>query len=241
QRHLGDPSPRDASSAKNLAAGHVSHGHLSSWRQCPSVVSVARNWLPKRLAPDASEPLSGRNRLSLESAQSRGPGAVTEPAGGHGCGTSHVRGVRAMKRAPRNAIYRLDHFRHAMNPRKEARVRALLRAWREVAVLESRYQWRRSFERRGFGTSGPALDAHLLMAYQHQMIRDQVVGQLEGWVRTRQKEFTRLVARSNLDETLRHQLHTVNRWRAWFSRNPVQMKGGTPVPDEARVLARRIM
>src|SRR5690606_6331981 len=241
QRHLGDPSPRDASSAKNLAAGHVSHGHLSSWRQCPSVVSVARNWLPKRLAPGASEPLSGRNRLSLESAQSRGPGAVTEPAGGHGCGTSHVRGVRAMKRAPRNAIYRLDHFRHAMNPGKEARVRAFLRVWREVAVLESRHQWRRFFETGSFEISGPARFGHLVMAYQHQMIRDQVAGQLEGWIRSRQKDFTRLVARSNLDEVLRHQLHTVNRWKAWFSRGPVQMKDGTPVPDEARVLARRIM
>src|SRR5690606_17390729 len=82
---------------------------------------------------------------------------------------------------------------------------------------------------------------HLVMAYQHQMIRDQVVGQLEGWIRNRQKDFTRLVARSNLDEALRHQLHTVNRWRAWFSRNPVQMKDGTVVPDEVRALARRIM
>src|SRR5690606_2202487 len=162
-------------------------------------------------------------------------------AGGHGCGTSHVRGVRAMKRAPRHAIYRLDRFRHAMNPGKEARVRALLRVWREVAVLESRYQWRRFFEIGGFEVSGPARYGHLVMAYQHQMIRDQVVGQLEGWVRTRQKEFTRLVARSNLDEALRHQLHTVNRWKAWFSRGPVQMRAGTPVPDGARVLARRIM
>src|SRR5690606_13225732 len=89
--------------------------------------------------------------------------------------------------------------------------------------------------------TGPARDGHLVMAYQHQMIRDQVVGQLEGWIRTRQKEFTRLVARSNLDEVLRHQLHTVNRWKAWFSRNPVQMKDGTPAPDEAMLLARRIM
>src|SRR5690606_4672484 len=47
--------------------------------------------------------------------------------------SSHA--VCAMKRAPRNAIYRLDHFRHAMNPGKKARVRALLRVWREVAVL----------------------------------------------------------------------------------------------------------
>src|SRR5690606_8257229 len=38
-----------------------------------------------------------------------------------------------------------------------------------------------------------------------------------------------------------HQLHTVNRWKAWFSRNPVQMKDGTPVSEEARLLARRIM
>src|SRR5690606_7621455 len=36
-------------------------------------------------------------------------------------------------------------------------------------------------------------------------------------------------------------LHTMNRWKAWFSKSPVQMKDGTPVPDEARVLARRIM
>src|SRR5690606_17094277 len=146
-----------------------------------------------------------------------------------------------MKRAPRNAIYRLDHFRHAMNPGKEARVRALLRAWREAADLESRHQWRRFFETGSFENSGPARFGHLVMAYQHQMIRDQVVGQLEGWIRTRQKEFTRLVARSNLDEPLRHQLHTVNRWKAWFSRNPVQLKDGTPVSEEARVLARRIM
>src|SRR5690606_18578278 len=130
--------------------------------------------------------------------------------------------VCAMKRASRNAIYRLDHFRHAMNPGKEARVRALLRVWREAAVLESRYQWRRFFEIGGFEVSGPARYGHLVMAYQHQMIRDQVVGQLEGRIRSRQKDFTRLVARSNLDEALRHQLYTVNRWRAWFSRNPVQ-------------------
>src|SRR5690606_37644090 len=146
-----------------------------------------------------------------------------------------------IKRAPRNAIYRLDHFRHAMNPGKEARIRALLRVWREVAVLESRYQWRRFFETGSFEISGPARFGHLVMAYQHQMIRDQVVGQLEGWIRSRQKDFTRLVARSNLDEALRHQLHTVNRWRAWFSRTPVQMKDGTVVPNEVRALARRIM
>src|SRR5690606_12074525 len=91
QRHLGDFSPRDASSAKDLAAGHVSHGHFHSWRQCPSVVSVARNWLPKRLAPDASGPLSGRNRLSLESAQSRGPGG--------GYGTCWRAWLRALSRS----------------------------------------------------------------------------------------------------------------------------------------------
>lgn len=55
-----------------------------------------------------------------------------------------------MKRAPRNAIYRLDHFRHAMNPGKEARIRSLLRVWRKVAVLESQYQWRRFFETGSF-------------------------------------------------------------------------------------------
>src|SRR5690606_23079186 len=158
---------------------------------------------PSRLV-QALESLSGRDCLSLESARGRSPGAVTEPAGGHGYGPSHVRGVRAMKRAPRNAIYRLDRFRHAMNPGKEARVRALLRVWREAADLESRYQWRRFFEIGGFEVSGPARYGHLVMAYQHQMIRDQVVGQLEGWIRTRQKEITRLGDRAKLAEAQRH-------------------------------------
>src|SRR5690606_25534009 len=142
---------------------------------------------------------------------------------------------------PRNAIYRLDQFQHAMNPGKEARIRSLLRVWRKVAVLESRYQWRRFFETGSFEVSGPARFGHLVMACQHQMIRDQVVGQLEGWIRSRQKDFTRLVARSNLDEALRHQLHTVNRWKAGFSREPVHLNDGTPVSKKARVLARRIM
>src|SRR5690606_32993234 len=58
QRHFGAPSPRDASSAQNLAAGHVSHGHFHSWHQRPKAVSVARDRLPKCLASDASDPSS---------------------------------------------------------------------------------------------------------------------------------------------------------------------------------------
>src|SRR5690606_23864272 len=56
QRHLGHASPRDASFAKNLAAGQASDGPLHSWRQSPQAVPVARGRLPKRLAPGAEDP-----------------------------------------------------------------------------------------------------------------------------------------------------------------------------------------
>lgn len=146
-----------------------------------------------------------------------------------------------MKRAPKGAVYRLDPHRHAMNRGKEARVRALLRTWRRVATLEARFQWRHFFETGGFQTSGPARFADQVTARQHQMIRDQVVGQLGSWLGNRQSEFTAIVMRSSLREEIRHQLHTVNRWKAWFSREPLTMKDGTLVPAEVRVLARRLM
>jgi len=44
-----------------------------------------------------------------------------------------------------------------------------------------------------------------------------------------------------LPSETRHQLHFVNRWKAWFSREPLTMKDGTEIAAETRALARRIM
>src|SRR5690606_27934148 len=101
--------------------------------------------------------------------------------------------------------------------------------------------WRHFFETGACQTSGPARFGNRVTARQHQMIRDQVVGQLGSWLGNRQSEFTAIVMRSSLREATRHQLHTVNRWKAWFSREPLTMKDGTLVPAEVRVLARRLM
>lgn len=146
-----------------------------------------------------------------------------------------------MKRSKKDSVYRLDPLRHAMNAGKEAKVRALLRVWRQVAVAEAALQWRVFFETGAWQESGPARFTDRVIARQHQMVRDQVVGTLDSWLSNRAREFTVMVARSGVPENLRHQLHFINRWQAWFSREPLAMKDGSAVPPETRVLARRMM
>src|SRR5690606_17642957 len=75
QRHLGDPLHGTHLPLRTWLLPCISW-HFHSWCQCSEAVPVARDRLPERLAPGASEPLSGRDRLSLESAQSRGPGRL---------------------------------------------------------------------------------------------------------------------------------------------------------------------
>lgn len=73
------------------------------------------------------------------------------------------------------------------------------------------------------------------------MARYQVVGILDSHLSNRQNEFGRIVERSTLEKDIRHQLHFVNRWKAWFGREVLTMKDGTEIPSETRCLARRIM
>ncbi|MFL9911432.1 zinc ribbon domain-containing protein [Paraburkholderia sp. RL17-337-BIB-A] len=129
-----------------------------------------------------------------------------------------------------------------MNASKHARVRALLQAWRRVAVVHGREQWKQ------FYRSG-ACDARLksrtgydrVGAAYGQMIRHQVVGVLESFLSNRQNEFRDLVNRSGVDATVRHQLHFINRWKAWHTLAvPLTMKDGTVIPEDVRRLARAI-
>lgn len=57
----------------------------------------------------------------------------------------------------------------------------------------------------------------------------------------RQNEFSQFVEQSTLDAEVRHQLHFVNRRKAWFGREPLIMKDGTEIPQSTRRLARQIM
>ncbi|WP_295043307.1 hypothetical protein [uncultured Paracoccus sp.] len=84
-----------------------------------------------------------------------------------------------------------------------------------------------------------------LGARRLQILRFQVVGQLGSFIGNRANEFTDRVLGSSLDETARHQLLTINRLKAWFSRAPVAMISGPlqgqVIPDVIRRLARSIM
>ncbi|MCE4546350.1 zinc ribbon domain-containing protein [Caballeronia sp. PC1] len=129
-----------------------------------------------------------------------------------------------------------------MNRGKHARVSALLHAWRRVAVLHGREQWRRFYQHGVF-------DARLktrtgqdqIGAAFVQMIRHQVVGALESYMSNRQNDFSEMVNRSSLDERTRHQLHFINRWRAWQTLSvPLVMRDGSTIPEAVRRLARNL-
>lgn len=140
------------------------------------------------------------------------------------------------------AIYRTDLLPHRMNAGKEAKVRALLSVWRQVAVAQAKEQWRLIF------TTGRPNKRHdvsrtgyeVLGTSCGQMVRWQVVGQIESWLSNRSNDFRDLVHRSSLDPTTKHQLHFINRWQAWFDPTPLAMKNGSKIPAATRKLARTI-
>ncbi len=142
----------------------------------------------------------------------------------------------------KTAIYRTDLLPHRMNAGKERKVRALLKAWRRAAVLQAREQWRLVF------TTGRPSKRHDVSrtGYEElgtsygQMVRWQVVGQIESWISNRSNEFRELVNASSLDPAVKHQLHFINRWQAWYDPKPLRMKDGTEIPVEMRRLARTI-
>jgi putative transposase len=133
-----------------------------------------------------------------------------------------------------------------MNASKEQKVRDLLQAWRACAVLVGREQWRLFFEDEGLNKnhrngSEPVLASVVGAANRLQMVRYQVVGILDSYLANRQNEFARIVERSTLEKEVRHQLHFVNRWKAWFGREPLTMKDSSEIPVAVRALARQIM
>lgn len=142
----------------------------------------------------------------------------------------------------RSAVYRTDLLPHRMNPGKALKVRALLAAWRKAAVLQAREQWRLVFatghpskrhdvSRTGYDVLGTSYG---------QMVRWQVVGQIESWLTNRANDFRDTVHRSSLASEVKHQLHFINRWQAWYDPRPLVMKDGTEIPVETRKLARTI-
>ena len=140
------------------------------------------------------------------------------------------------------ALNLTDLLPHRMNAGKEAKVRALLGAWRRVAVAQGREQWRLFF------TTGRPSKRHdvsrtgydLLGTSYGQMVRWQVVGQIESWLSNRANDFREAVTRSSLEPVVKHQLHFINRWQAWHDPAPLKMKDGGEIPAAVRALARTI-
>lgn len=138
------------------------------------------------------------------------------------------------------------------NPGKLRAVRALVRAFRREAPGVAADQWRRFFESGRFPKNLPAAEEARLPALRQakatlgaarlQMLRWQVVGQLESFLENRANDFRDAVTGSSIPEDIRHQLLVVNRLRGWFTETPIVMRGkDAPIGQETRRLARAIM
>jgi putative transposase len=143
-------------------------------------------------------------------------------------------------------ILRCDVLPHAANAGKTRALRAVLSAYRRGAVLIAREQWRLFFETGRINKQHRSLDEAALAAVigaanRVQMARYQVTGVLTGFLAVRADDFRRVVQRSTLAPEIKHQLHTINRWQAWFGRTPLAMKDGAVISDGVRRLARQIM
>jgi hypothetical protein len=111
-----------------------------------------------------------------------------------------------------------------------------------VAVLHGREQWRLLHEACRLAPRYKSRTGYdRVVAAFGQMIRHQVVGSLDSFLANRQNDFRDAVNRSSLDAATRHQLHFINRWRAWHALSTtLTMKDGTVIPDAVRRLARAI-
>lgn len=138
-------------------------------------------------------------------------------------------------------IYRCDLLPNRMNAGKEFLVRDLFKAWRDIAKLISKEQIVLFFTTGRFNKmfKSPA-GKSILPAAHIQMVRHQVVGILDSYKSNLQNAFTYIVNYSALPSEVKHQLHYINRWSAWYSPEPVEMKDGV-VPHGTRKLARKIM
>lgn len=142
------------------------------------------------------------------------------------------------------------------NPGKIRALRDVLRAFRLAAPDMAADQWQRFFQTGRFNkmvsAEAEARSACLsrskavIGAVRMQMLRYQIVGQLESFIENRANEFRETVVKSSLDDATRHQLLTINKMHAWFQTGPVflgksKTKPGVLIEDDIRRLARSIM
>ena len=141
------------------------------------------------------------------------------------------------------------------NPGKIRELLDVLRLFRTEAPAAAADQWQRLFQDGRFdkrlSAAQEAASPRLAQmkarmgAVRMQMLRHQIVGDLESFISNRANDFKEIVFRSSLDDDLLHQFNTINSARAWFSRESVLMRSGRmkgeEIPQEIRKLARSIM
>ena len=181
----------------------------------------------------------------------------------HSPRTCHGRSVRKAPPAKTpEPIKRCDLLPSPMNAGKAGIVHQIIDRHRRATPLAAREQWRLFFETGIFDgradsaiarlAAGPERDRRTAevaaiktivgSAARTQMLRRQIVGQLQSWVSNRVNEFRNMVEASGLDDRTRHMLHAVNVRQAWYS--PGTVTFGTArevVPDDIHRLARRIL
>ncbi len=138
------------------------------------------------------------------------------------------------------------------NSGKIRALRDVLRAFRAAAPDVAADQWQRFFVTGRFNKMVPAEEEAcsarlsrskaIIGAVRMQMLRYQVVSQLESFMANRANDFRNAVMSSSIDDATRHQLLVVNKIHAWFRRDPIVMKEtDEEIPDDVRRLARSIM
>jgi putative transposase len=132
---------------------------------------------------------------------------------------------------------RADTLQVLANDGKEQEVLRFVADYRNVAVQIGRVRWRAFFEKGVANKYAAAKHLNAICgAAPVQMASRQVQEQLDSWLGNRANEFIDRVRASSLLDATRHQLYTINRRRAWFSRKEVE-----GIPPEVRPLARSIM
>ena len=169
--------------------------------------------------------------------------------------SGYVLDMPAAKTSPGKptAAKRCDHLPLAdANPGKVAALLEVMAAFRAAAPDVAADQWRRFFEIGRFDKMISAEEetrsarlsrAKAIVGSQRmQMLRYQVVGQLESFVANRANEFRDAVMGSSIDAAIRHQLLVINKLHAWFRRDPIVMREkDEEISDDVRRLARGIM
>lgn len=144
-------------------------------------------------------------------------------------------------------MMRCDLLSSPLNTGKKAVVHEIIDRHRRGAPQVARDQWTLFFEIGAFNkqkkyVAGSVIRSAVGSAARVQMLTWQVVGQLQSWVSNRSNEFRDVVESSSLDNHTRHQLHSINHQKAWFTRLPICIHGeDRMIPSSVRHLARKIM